>query len=608
MLAAQHYILSSAWGDAPTKRYAGGLLVGSIPIRLINPAKDGYVSVSFFFGSAIGPFTQRLMDVLFERGYCDEVTRGKDWIGYIPLLVSGEEPVSELARVIELVSSFTANYTKAELFELAREKDLLIAPIVTIDELLSSEQLSARGFWQEVEHPELGRKITHPGPFSCLEGTPIQFRRRPPLLGEHNDEIIPGEQSDAPAPSLPASRALPLEGVKVLDLMWVVAGPEATRYLADYGATVVKIESTTLVDTSRTLQPFKDGVPGPERSGLFACTAAGKLGVTLDLKSDAGREVFFKLVQWADVLTESFASGAMKAMGFDYEHLREINPGLIMMSSCLNGQTGPQSSVVGFGTMGAQFAGFGEIVGWPDRPPAAPFGAYTDYVVPKFEVAALLAALDHRRRTGEGQYIDFSQAEGSIGFLAPAVLDYTVNGRVLSRLGNASLHFAPHGVFPVVGEDRWVAIATETEEQWESLAAAAGRREWLSDPRFSTLEERLKNSSALEDEISAWTNGMEAEVIENLLVPVGVPVHRASVSEDLIGDLQLNHRGHWATVEHPELGEVLIEGSRMVFSATPASNDRPGPTFGQHNEYVLTHLLGLSDEEVAVIASSGALQ
>ncbi|MGH7752221.1 MAG: CaiB/BaiF CoA transferase family protein, partial [Gemmatimonadales bacterium] len=368
--------------------------------------------------------------------------------------------------------------------------------------------------------------------------TPLTTRQRPPLVGEHNAEVAAEVASRGPVVAGGAANGggheLPLAGVKVVDFMWVVAGPWGTRYLSDYGATVVRVESSTRVDTIRTIGPFKDGLPGPERSGAHATVNAGKLGLTLNLTTEEGRKVALKLCEWADVVTESYTPGAMAKLGLDYESVRKVNPHVIMISSCLNGQTGPHATLAGFGTMGAQIAGFGDLAGWPDRAPAGPAGAYTDYIAPKFEAAAILAALEHRHRTGEGQYIDFSQAEASAQFLAPAILDYTVNGRVQSRRGNASLSCAPHAVYPTSEEDRWVAIAATNGDQWRSLCGLMGHDEWLTDARFKTMESRLANQDALNELVAGWTRQRDVSAIEDALqgAPVAVPVHRVSGSAD----------------------------------------------------------------------------
>ena len=209
---------------------------------------------------------------------------------------------------------------------------------------------------------------------------------------------------------------LPLSDVKVVDLMWALAGPTATRVMADYGATVVRVESTRHFDGARTVGPFVKGQAGGENSGLFHNMNAGKLMITLDLATEAGRGVFLDLVRWADVVTEAFSPKVMHALGLDYDSLCKVKPDLIMLSTCLMGQSGPLSRFAGFGNMAAALSGFYRLTGWPDRPPAGPFSAYTDYVAPRFNAASVLAALEYRRRTGQGQYIDVAQAEAALHF------------------------------------------------------------------------------------------------------------------------------------------------------------------------------------------------
>jgi crotonobetainyl-CoA:carnitine CoA-transferase CaiB-like acyl-CoA transferase len=609
MMATQATILAHGWGDEETKRLAGGVNFGGIPLKFINPASDGFVSVTFLFGSALGPFTQRLMAVMCEEGFVDEATRDKDWINYTNLILSGQEPVSEFIRCSQAIAEFTKTHTKEELFQMGIEKGLLIVPVATIDEVANSEQLASRNFWRELEHPELGQRVTYPGPF-VNSTTPLQYRRRPPLVGEHNDEVF-GEQRE-PAPSrngaTSGARDLPLKGINVLDIAWVVAAPWGTRYLSDYGATVIKVDSSTRVDTARTIGPFKDHVPGPERSAAYATVNAGKLGLTLNLASPRGHEIALKLAEWADVVTESFAPGAMAKFGLGYEDLKKVNADIIMLSSCLNGQTGPHARLAGFGTMGLHIAGFGDLAGWPDRPPAGPAGAYTDYIAPKFTAAAILAAIDHRNRTGEGSYIDLSQAEASQQFLAPALLDYFVNDEVLHRRGNASPDHAPHAVYPAAGEDRWIAIAVLDDDQWQGLCRALGRDDWANDAALANVRGRLDHHDDLDAVISEWTAAREVEDIESALQAEGVPVHRVSGSPDLWTDPQIDARGHFVDVEHPEYGTVPVENSRMAFSATPAHITRPGPVFGQDNEDILKNLLGYSEDEFIEMLTSGALE
>lgn len=606
MMATQSFALTAAWRDSEINRFAGGLKLGPLTLKFVQPAKDGFVSVTFLFGSAIGPFTQRLMDVMHEQGFVDEATRSKDWLNYTVLLMTAAEPVTELARCTELIGQFTSAHTKQELLDLAMERRLLIVPVSTSEDLLSSPQLAARDFWRELPAAD-GSAYRYPGPFAKFSKTPLRYKRGAPKLGEHSESV----SARSPQPSGSGgsgTRALPLAGLKVADFAWVMAGPAGSRYLADYGATQVKIESTTRIDTARTLNPNFDGAPGPERSGLFANVNAGKLGLTLNLALPEGRDLALRLVRWADVVVESYTPRAMRNFGLDYESLRKEKPDLIMLSSCLGGQSGPWCELAGFGTMGAQLAGFGELAGWPDRTPAGPFGAYTDYIAPKFTVAAIMAALDHRRRTGDGQYIDLSQSECSQQFIAPALLDFQANGRVMKRMGNASLVHAPHGVFPCDGTDKWVAIAVENHAQWQGLCEAIGASDWAADPRLATAKGRLAASQELEARLGGWTAQRSQDEVETTLQRCGVPAFRSATSADLLADPQLAHRGHFIQAEHAELGPVTIESSRFKLSDTPAQVRRAGPVYGQDNEFVLREILGLSEDEVVEYIAAGAVE
>ncbi|HTR62919.1 MAG TPA: CoA transferase [Candidatus Binataceae bacterium] len=399
--------------------------------------------------------------------------------------------------------------------------------------------------------------------------------------------------------------ALPLADVRILDFMWVMAGPASTRMLADYGATIIRIESPTRVDTARTLQPFHNNTAGPDSSGLFNNCNAGKYGIALDLGNPRSRDVVYDLLRWANVVTESFSPKAMRAWGYDYESLRKIKPDIIMLSTCLMGQTGPLSRIAGFGNMAAAISGFHNLTGWPDRPPAGPFGAYTDYVAPRFSAMAILAALDHHRRTGEGQYIDQSQAESAVHFLTPAILDYTANGRVQSRVGNLDREFAPHGVYKTVGEDGWIAIVCETDAQWRALCSVINRKDLADHPRLATARGRRENAAEIDAAISEWTRNMGERAAEAFLQSRGVPAHQVQNSAHAARDPQMAHRGHFVEVSHSTLGKTVVEGPRAHFSRTPGQVRAGAPSLGEHNQYVLETILGYDDEKITDLVAAG---
>src|SRR5262249_36191062 len=320
------------------------------------------------------------------------------------------------------------------------------------------------------------------------------------------------------------------------------------------------------------------------------------LGLTLDLSQDAGRAVVLDLVRWADVVTESFSPKAMRAWSFDYASLRQVKPDIVMLSTCLMGQSGPLAQFAGFGNLAAALSGFFSLTGWPDRPPAGPFGAYTDYVAPRVTAVAILAALDYRRRTGQGQYIDQSQAESALHFLTPALLDYTVNGRCQERVGNVDAYLAPHGVYPAAGTDRWLAIAVRDEAQWQALCEVIGRPELGQDPRFATSTARLVHRDALDTMLAAWTQEHDAHAAEAALRARRAPASAVQNSQELSSDPQLLQRGHFVQLPHALHGTTTVEGSRFRLSRTPAHVARAAPTLGRDNQYVLETILGYSAE------------
>jgi crotonobetainyl-CoA:carnitine CoA-transferase CaiB-like acyl-CoA transferase len=395
---------------------------------------------------------------------------------------------------------------------------------------------------------------------------------------------------------------LPLADVKVLDFFWVLAGPGITRSLADYGATVVRVEATIRTDPVRTVGPFKDNQVTQEGSALWWNNNAGKYGITLDMGKPAARAVVHDLVRWADVVTDSFSPKAMKAWDLDYDALRKIKPDIIMISSCLMGQTGPLARFAGFGNLAAALCGFYNLVGWPDRTPSGPFSAYTDYIAPRFGLAALMAALIHRKLTGEGQYIDQAQAESALHFLTVPLVDNALNGREYNPVANYDAAFAPHGVYPAAGDDRWVAIACRTEDQWRALCATMEQSALAEDPRYRTFAGRQNDRAALDLTISAWTRHLEPQAIERKLQTVGIAAYTVQNTFDLAADPQLAHRGHFVEVPHSTVGKTCVENSRFRLSRTPAQVTRSAPALGEYNQYVLGQLLGYSEDRVSQLA------
>jgi crotonobetainyl-CoA:carnitine CoA-transferase CaiB-like acyl-CoA transferase len=645
MLATQSASLNTFARTALARRAGGGMRSGDVFLRFVYPTLDGHVSITHVFGAAVGPVTARLMAWVHEEGFCDEATRDKDWVAYGMQLSDGSEPLSELDRVQGCVAAFTATRTKADLFAEAQRRRLLLAPIATPAEVLSSEQLAQRRYWDDVEGLQM------PGPWAHTTAVPLRRLGPAPKAGQHDDSVstswaaprVDGASAgDANrVPAMPADDR-PLAGLKVVDFMWAVAGPTLSRLLADAGATVVRVESSTKLDAARAFLPFFDDRAGAESSALFNNLNAGKLSITLDLRRDGARQVAGDLCRWADVVCEAYSPRAMRGWGLDYERLRSANPGLVMLSTCLFGHSGPLADFAGYGNLGAALTGFYAMAGWPDRDPVGPYGAYTDYASPHLALATLLAALDHRRRTGEGQYLDFSQAEASIHFLAPAVLAAQLDqGRTATGpavdvtdagsgaldnaatdavnnadtdavagpgapplgvrpAGNHHPQFCPHGVFPALGDDRWVAIVAQDQLAWAALAALLGR----ADLAGLTIDERLARRPELERLVACWSAGRTAGEAERCCQDSGVAAHQVANAAELAGDPQLAARGHWVRVDHPLHGETVVEGPRFVLSRSPLAPARGGPLLGEHTYEVLADLLGYSEESIAELAAA----
>ncbi len=402
---------------------------------------------------------------------------------------------------------------------------------------------------------------------------------------------------------------LPLADLRVVDLTWVVAGPAIGRVLADYGAEVIRIESSTRLDTSRMIGPFHGGTQTPESSILYGDVNAGKLGLALNLKLEPARDVVRDLVRRADVVVESFSPGVMERWGLGYERLRELNASVIMLSTSLMGQTGPSGGFAGYGNIGGAMSGFQSLVGWPDRPPLGPYGPYSDYVAPRFALVVLLAALDRRARTGEGCYIDVAQTETAVHFLAPQIADRAATGRVAEAVGNSDPAGAPHGVYPCIdnGSDvagAWVAIAVRDDDEWRALAELM---DLPADARFATTADRLAHVEELDDLVGAWTTTHTATDVEAMLQLRGIPAHAALSSMSALADPQLVARGHFVELDHAASGKTVVQGSRYRLSETPAVVDRAAPTLGRDNDYVLRHILGYDDERIASLDEAGAL-
>ena len=398
------------------------------------------------------------------------------------------------------------------------------------------------------------------------------------------------------------------EGIKIADFSWAGVGPLSSRYLAEHGATVVKIESHKRMDVLRASSPFFNNTPTPNNSMFFGKFNPGKYSVTIDLNHPNGAKLAGKFIQWADIVVESFSPGTMKKWGLDYEEVKKIRPDIIYLSTSMQGSGGPHSAYTGFGFNAVNLSGFTEITGWPDRMPTAPQGAYTDLVCPRFNALAILSALDYRRRTGKGQWIEQSQFESSIHFLASPLMDFQINGEIMRRNGNRLADAAPHGVFQSKGDDDWIAISVLNEEQWQRFCQAIGNTALSKQKEYATLADRKRNEEALEKLVSAWTLQHASEEAEAILQKAKVPAHKVYKPKDVFDDPQLKHRKYFVPLNHPSMGEQKYEvQSCFVLHETTRQITKPSPCLGEHNEYVFKEFLKLTDDEIAEHIIDGSI-
>lgn len=411
----------------------------------------------------------------------------------------------------------------------------------------------------------------------------------------------------------PVVRRPALAGLRICDLSGQLAGAGATRTLAAFGAEVIRIEDPVRKgkwDLLRGVPPFKEGQRGIDAGGAFNNHNVGKQGITLNTRTERGRELLAQLISISDVVTENFSADVLESWGFGYERMCQLRPGIIYVSNCGFGHTGPYRQFRTWGPIVQAVCGLTWSVGQADQPSAG-FGlSYMDHHGANFMVFAILAALHHRRRTGEGQWIDMSTVEAGAALLGPTVLDFTVNGRAARRPGmpasNRAHHplMAPHGIHPALGDDEWVAIACRTDGEWAALAAIIGAHE----PQWATLDARVAQHDALDAVVSAWTRQHDKYAVQARLSAAGIPAAAVqSPHERIDGDEATARWGLFPEVTHPILGPTRVDGIPLHLSATDWEMHTGAPTLGQHNHEVLSGLLRLDDDEIARLEADGVI-
>lgn len=532
-------------GDRGQRR---GARIG--PTRETWPCADGWVVFGLRGGAARARNWKILRERMEDEGLDAGALADRDFTSFDPRAATPEL----LEELETAVGAWFARHTMRELYDAAVETGLMVAPVADAGVIRSDPQLAARDLLEDgipsrfVRGATVGAPPADPGPGGA------------------------GRGHDARTGADAGARAW--AGLTVLELGSGAAGPLITRYFAEHGATVVRIESRRRPDFLRRRYGDRDDLPELEGSTMFAVLNAGKRSVTLDLKTDRGHERATRLAVEADAVVENFAPGVMERLGLDYAALAATRGDLVMLSSSLYGGSGPHRRYPGFGSQGAALSGYTHLTGWPERAPVGPYGTITDSLAPRYGAAALAAALHWRRRTGRGIHLDLSQVEAAVWTLSPWLARCAETGEDPGRTGTAHPAAIVHGVFPTRGDDRHVAVVAWDQQDWARLAGIAGVPTSLSPQEAA---ERL----------GRWTAARTADAVAERLQAAGVEAYPVNDFADLHRDPQLATRGHFVEIEHPLLGPHLCERSGFRLPHTPGGVPGPGPTLGQHTAEVL---------------------
>jgi crotonobetainyl-CoA:carnitine CoA-transferase CaiB-like acyl-CoA transferase len=551
---------------------------------------DGYVSFGLRGGPARVKNLQTFTALAVSDGVATAAVVERDWTTYNPADLGPEE----LAEIEGVVAACFARHTMRQLYDHAVATGLMLAPTSNAADIIASGQLAARGALV---------------PLTDIPAVPRAFTRSDPdrigLRGEAVTGWVPHWEPRPPPLRFAREEGRAWEGLKIVELGSGAAGPIATRYFADHGATVVRIESHTKPDFLRSYAsaPFKQH--GVEGSEFFCGLNGGKLDISLNMRHPGAVDIARRLcTEWADAVLENFAPGAMAKWGLDFGSLAALKPDIVMASGCIWGNTGPERRYPGFGGQGAALSGYTHLTGWADRPPVGLSGTITDSLAPRFVAAAMAAAILHKERTGEGTYVDLSQVEVAIWTLGAWVAEESV-GITRGRHGNRHPRMAPHGVFASADSgdvtDRWVAIAVHSDEEWAVLAGIVG------GPPDLTLEDRLAHQDELEGLVTAWTSERTNSGAAEELQAAGLDAHEVSDFADAHVHPQLMARRHFVPIEHPLMGVTAYEENGFRLSASGGGVTRAGPMIGQHTDHVLTNFLGFTSDEINGLYESGAL-
>ena len=407
-----------------------------------------------------------------------------------------------------------------------------------------------------------------------------------------------------------------LSAFRICDFTGQLAGAGATKWLAAFGAEVIRIEDPVREgrwDILRGTPPFVDERRGVDFGGAFNNHNTNKYGVTLNLRTERGKEILAEIIKVSDVVSENFAKGVLERWGFGYEQLKALKPDIIYVSNCGFGHVGPYSDFKSWGPIVQAVSGLTFTSGLPNREPAGWGYSFMDHTGAYYMAIAILLALIHRQRTGKGQWVDLACTEAALSLHGPALLDWTVNGRPYRRAGQPHSNrnqwppMVPHGIYPCRGDDDWVAIACRDQVDWDSLTSVI-EAAWCADPQFADLPSRLAAQNRLDEHLGAWTGPRDKLDVQKHLRAAGVPVAAVLKPEERVDlDPSTGGFGLWPTVRHSKMGKVRVDGQPAQFSTTEWHQERGGPCLGEHNEEVLTRLLGMTAHQVEQLRGEGVI-
>lgn len=517
-----------------------------------------------------------------------------------PPLVDGEDLASRRAKLLPLLAGKVRDRTADEVFHGLARRRVVCGKVASPADLLADEHLAARGFFRTLHHPHLGDL-----PFAGAPATLGRTGAVPPAPAPRTDEKLGATEPDWPqvetrVPGAGEADGLPLAGVRIVDLTQAWIGPFAVMLLADLGADVVKVESHNRPDVWRrwVADPFpaNENAAVENSSPLFNSVNRNKRSLCLDLKTAEGLGLLWRLIGDADCVLENYTSRVMSRFGLEWQNLAKTNPGLVMTSWSGFGKTGPLSDYKANGTSVEALAGWDWLHRYPDGEPMV-MGFYQADAICGLQMAATtLVALFHSRRTGQGQAVDGSMLEAATGYLGEVLLDAALGGEQTPP-GNGDPDHAPHGVYPCAGEDRWIALAVDSDESWQRLATVSGRED-LAEPGFVRHRDRIANAEELDEAMAAWTRTQDAKPLMERLQAAGVAASVVRFTPEVMACGHLERRGWFRRIDHPDMGEHRYNGHPWRFAGLPERSDSPPPRLGEHSRAVLRERLGLSDDEV----------